>query len=554
MPWLAKSGLGGIEDLGSSGADLLVGEGWARHVPEGRSFINGVNLIRSVPRSRIPSPSGGRPSVAGASSVGAWLAAWVHRAVTCSPLRHRTVTCGLQSSHRAPVGFDRARRESSRARSPLQRRFSRVRSLAARRPCLGSGLRSPRDSGVRSRRRSLPCWTSCSRTARSRRSNTRPSQSAPPPTARSVPRCRRRRSSARGDGRDAISRQVERIFGAMVDEEFPVRASYGSSGFRLETRDGNWQTNLQWRFQFRFTHPTRSDPLQLGSFAATEESDLRGASDPDEDRRARLPPLAPVLLRSGSAADPRERRPNDELECARHRLARRRREVRQVRDPRRSVEDRLQPRARGFFGASAVRRALDRQPHLHDRPTGGHQPSWPPLRGNAWRSPLRLRCLHRRGPRRAERRRQHDVHRARAVELLRPGSRAPPDRRRAERGAYWQLCAGGGDAHGRVHAVVFGGVRQSRRVCADRIGAGSRIPGPVPRSPGRGRNSPSSGRACPSSKNSTGSASIDRSLLRERRPATRATSSASTCSREPSSTNSSTVCPKSWSWRSAMPS
>ncbi|MEE4163553.1 MAG: porin [Woeseiaceae bacterium] len=58
-----------------------------------------------------------------------------------------------------------------------------------------------------------------------------------------------------------VSRQIE--------AETPVKASYGPSGFRLETRDGNFQTNLQWRAQFRYTDPTNTDPRQLEEFAET---------------------------------------------------------------------------------------------------------------------------------------------------------------------------------------------------------------------------------------------------------------------------------------------
>lgn len=56
-----------------------------------------------------------------------------------------------------------------------------------------------------------------------------------------------------------------------IDEEFPVKASYGSSGFRLETRDGNFQTNLQWRAQFRFSNPYLDDPRQLSDFDSQED-------------------------------------------------------------------------------------------------------------------------------------------------------------------------------------------------------------------------------------------------------------------------------------------
>ncbi len=45
-----------------------------------------------------------------------------------------------------------------------------------------------------------------------------------------------------------------------------VRASYGSKGVRLESADGNFQTNLLWRAQLRATNPYRSDPRQLSSF------------------------------------------------------------------------------------------------------------------------------------------------------------------------------------------------------------------------------------------------------------------------------------------------
>jgi hypothetical protein len=76
----------------------------------------------------------------------------------------------------------------------------------------------------------------------------------------------------------------ERIANAVakkIEEEFPVLASYGSKGFRLETRDGNWQTNLQWRFQFRLTWPSSGDPRQVRSFAANEEVTF-------ENRRLRM--------------------------------------------------------------------------------------------------------------------------------------------------------------------------------------------------------------------------------------------------------------------------
>ncbi len=64
---------------------------------------------------------------------------------------------------------------------------------------------------------------------------------------------------------------VDKVASA-IEDEFPVKASYGSKGFRLETRDGNWQTNLQWRAQLRYTNPFTGDPRQLGAFDAEDQS------------------------------------------------------------------------------------------------------------------------------------------------------------------------------------------------------------------------------------------------------------------------------------------
>ena len=55
-----------------------------------------------------------------------------------------------------------------------------------------------------------------------------------------------------------------------LDKDGGVRASYGKKGFRLESADGNFQTNLQWRAQLRASNPYRSDPRQLGAFDESE--------------------------------------------------------------------------------------------------------------------------------------------------------------------------------------------------------------------------------------------------------------------------------------------
>lgn len=78
-----------------------------------------------------------------------------------------------------------------------------------------------------------------------------------------------------------IDTAVADAVSAKIDEEFPVKASHGSSGFRFETADGNFQTNLQWRAQMRATTPYRSDPRQLGNLAGGDQNNF-------EARRLRM--------------------------------------------------------------------------------------------------------------------------------------------------------------------------------------------------------------------------------------------------------------------------
>ncbi len=70
--------------------------------------------------------------------------------------------------------------------------------------------------------------------------------------------------------RAEIARAVEEALGAL-----PVKASYGSKGFRLETNDGKWQTNLQWRAQFRITYPYLGDPRQISNFTSGESTNFQ---------------------------------------------------------------------------------------------------------------------------------------------------------------------------------------------------------------------------------------------------------------------------------------
>ncbi|MEM9175129.1 MAG: porin [Myxococcota bacterium] len=74
--------------------------------------------------------------------------------------------------------------------------------------------------------------------------------------------------SGAGDAEDErINERIANEVAKQIEAAFPVKASYGSKGFRLETKDGNWQTNLQWRAQMRLTWPRRSDPRQVSQFS-----------------------------------------------------------------------------------------------------------------------------------------------------------------------------------------------------------------------------------------------------------------------------------------------
>ena len=61
-----------------------------------------------------------------------------------------------------------------------------------------------------------------------------------------------------------------------MDDAFPVKASYTSKGFKLRSADGNFETNLAWRAQLRFTTPTTGDPRQLGNFNDNSQNTFEG--------------------------------------------------------------------------------------------------------------------------------------------------------------------------------------------------------------------------------------------------------------------------------------
>lgn len=78
-----------------------------------------------------------------------------------------------------------------------------------------------------------------------------------------------------------LDQKIEAVVAKQVEAESPVKVSHGKKGFRFETRDGNWQTNLQWRAQFRYTDPSNGDPRQISKFNDEDQTTL-------EARRLRM--------------------------------------------------------------------------------------------------------------------------------------------------------------------------------------------------------------------------------------------------------------------------
>ncbi|GAB3277251.1 porin [Parahaliea aestuarii] len=75
---------------------------------------------------------------------------------------------------------------------------------------------------------------------------------------------------------DSDSGFIESL-GNQVALNLPVNADYTDKGFRLESKDGRYQTNLQWRAQMRYSDPYRSDPRQVSDFGGdgTRDFDTR---------------------------------------------------------------------------------------------------------------------------------------------------------------------------------------------------------------------------------------------------------------------------------------
>ncbi len=57
-----------------------------------------------------------------------------------------------------------------------------------------------------------------------------------------------------------------------LDSEFPLAIGYGRKGFEIRTKDGKFATQLQWRFQGRWSYPDRGDEDSFGDFNDNPES------------------------------------------------------------------------------------------------------------------------------------------------------------------------------------------------------------------------------------------------------------------------------------------
>ena len=74
---------------------------------------------------------------------------------------------------------------------------------------------------------------------------------------------------------NAASTMDQRFTAAYVDD-LTLDGSYESSGFRLQSRDGNWRHEIQWRTQLRASTPFDSEPRQLSAFAADDRTNFEG--------------------------------------------------------------------------------------------------------------------------------------------------------------------------------------------------------------------------------------------------------------------------------------
>lgn len=73
-------------------------------------------------------------------------------------------------------------------------------------------------------------------------------------------------------GRKAEKKAMDKKVGTSL----PIKLSHGKKGFRFETEDGKFQTNLLWRAQLRFTTPDNGDPRQISTFNDSSQNTFEG--------------------------------------------------------------------------------------------------------------------------------------------------------------------------------------------------------------------------------------------------------------------------------------
>ena len=81
-----------------------------------------------------------------------------------------------------------------------------------------------------------------------------------------------RQSFESGIAETSLDEKIAQEVAEQVEAKALVTADHGGKGFRFETADGNWQTNLQWRAQLRYTIPDTGDPRQVGNFTGPDQS------------------------------------------------------------------------------------------------------------------------------------------------------------------------------------------------------------------------------------------------------------------------------------------
>ncbi|GJL59620.1 MAG: hypothetical protein NPIRA03_24770 [Nitrospirales bacterium] len=64
----------------------------------------------------------------------------------------------------------------------------------------------------------------------------------------------------------------EQELNTRMDQEFPVTVGYGIRGFEFSTKDGKFSTQIQWRFQGRWSYPTDEDPISADDFHEDPQS------------------------------------------------------------------------------------------------------------------------------------------------------------------------------------------------------------------------------------------------------------------------------------------